>query len=95
MAGLNLLASLLGAPATDDAGGGVGDGDEGAGGDAKGRGGQRDSFKINLFPDDPFDGAQAKDGDDDEVCVCTCVRVCVCNTICCSLLACPWVCTIL
>lgn len=65
MAGLNLLASLLGAPAMDGAGTGGG-GDEGAGGDAKRRESQRDSFKINLFPDDPFDGAQAKGGDDDD-----------------------------
>ncbi|CAM9300288.1 unnamed protein product [Pylaiella littoralis] len=63
MAGLNLLASLLGASAADDAGG---DGDEGTGGGAKRRGNRRESFKINLFPDNPFDGAQAKDGDDDE-----------------------------
>lgn len=69
-AGLNLLATLLGAPAKDDAW--DGEGDEGAGG-AKRRGSRRDSFKINLFPDDPFDAAaQAKGGDDD-------VRMFVCR----------------
>lgn len=76
MAGLNLLASLLGATAVDGAGGGGG-GDEGTGSDAKRRGGRRDSFKINLFSDDPFDGAQAKGGDDDEEEeVCVCVAMC-------------------
>eukprot|EP00752_Nemacystus_decipiens_P001886 g1816.t1 len=60
-AGLNLLATLLGAPAKDDAE--HEEGDEGAGG-AKRRGSRGDSFKINLFPDDPFDAAQAK-GDDE------------------------------
>lgn len=58
-AGLNLLASLLGAPESGKTGRGD---DEGKGG-AKGRGG-RDSFKINLFPDNPADEAQAKDGDE-------------------------------
>eukprot|EP00903_Cladosiphon_okamuranus_P008100 g7808.t1 len=62
--GLNLLATLLGAAAKDDAGGGDGEGDEGAGG-AKRRGSRRDSFKINLFPDDPVLAAQAKGGDDE------------------------------
>ncbi|CAM9188684.1 unnamed protein product [Ectocarpus fasciculatus] len=63
-AGLNLLAALLGAQAKDEAGDDV-DG-VGAGG-AKRRGGQRDSFKINLFPEDPFDAAQAKGGDDGDL----------------------------
>lgn len=60
-AGLNLLATLLGAPAKDDTEGGEG------GGGAKRRESRRDSFKINLFPDDPSDAAQAKGGDDEEV----------------------------
>lgn len=66
-AGLNLLATLLGAAAKDDAG--DGEGDEGAGG-AKRRGSRRDSFKINLFPDEPFDAAQAKGGDDEVQLLC-------------------------
>lgn len=59
-AGLNLLANLLGASAKTDA---VGDT-----GGAKSVGVGRDHFKINLFPDDALDNAQAK-GDCDEVCV--------------------------
>jgi len=64
-AGLNLLASLLGAPPKEDAGGGGGEGDKGAGGAKGGRDGKKGSFKINLFPDDSFDAAQAKGGDDE------------------------------
>lgn len=65
----------MGAPAKEET---YGIGDEGAGG-AKRRGSQRDSFKINLFPDNAFDAAQAKgvDDDDDEVCAwaCPCGRL--------------------
>ena len=63
MAGLNLLANLLGASAKGETDGGDGPGASGA----KRRGGRRESFNVNLFPDDPFDEAQAKD--DGEVCV--------------------------
>eukprot|EP00904_Undaria_pinnatifida_P009669 jgi/Undpi1/5832/HiC_scaffold_2.g01106.m1 len=64
MVGLNLLASLLGASAKDGADGGDTDGGGGGGGGgASGakRRGERETFNIKLFPDDPFDEAQAKD----------------------------------
>ncbi|CAM9370855.1 unnamed protein product [Ascophyllum nodosum] len=60
-AGLNLLASLLGASSKEETE--CGGGDAGAGGEAKGRGG-RGSFKINLFPDDLLGAAQAKDSEE-------------------------------
>lgn len=74
-AGLNLLAALLGAQAKDEAGD---SGGGGQGGGAKRRGGQRDSFKINLFPEDPFDAAQAKGGDDGDLEVGVCPSVAPC-----------------
>ena len=72
MAGLNLLANLLGASAKGETDGDL-DGNGGDGPWASGakRRGERESFNINLFPDDPFDEAQAKD--DGEVCI-QCVR---------------------
>lgn len=74
-AGLNLLAALLGAQAKGEGG----DDDRGGeGGGAKRRGGQRDSFKINLFPEDPFDAAQAKGGDDGDLEVGLCPYVAPC-----------------
>lgn len=71
MAGLNLLASLLGASAKDDTDGDT-NGNGGGGGDGPGasgakRRGEKEPFNINLFPDDPFDEAQAKG--DGEVCM--------------------------
>lgn len=57
-AGLNLLASLLGASAKEETEGGGGDTGVGLGG--KGQGKSKDSFRINLVPDKPFDAAQAK-----------------------------------
>lgn len=63
-AGLDLLASLLGASAKEE----EEEEEVDDGGDAGGAGSKRccrrESFHINLFPDNPIDAAQAKDGDE-------------------------------